>query len=108
MLVAGTPNPSADDDINIPEGLIGPPFEARVNGSRDEVESPPKEFGTLAALSILERAGIAHKILGYNLVEVDGKFILHAASGYWREHDGTRCGYSVRDLTTLIKTPALA
>jgi hypothetical protein len=59
MLVAGTPNPFADDDTSVSEGLIGPPFEAGVNGSRDEVESPPKEFGTLAALSILERAGIA-------------------------------------------------
>jgi hypothetical protein len=66
------------------------------------------ESGMLAALSILQGAGIPHTILADNMVEVDGKFLVHTSSGYWREQNGTRCGYSVRDLTTLIKTPALA
>ena len=62
--------------------------------------STPK---TLAALSLLDNAGIAHRSLEDDLVEVDHRFILHATTGYWREHFGVRQGYSVHELIMEVK-----
>ena len=70
-------------------------------------DNPINAAGTGAALSMLEAAGIVHKAVGVDLVEVDGKFVLHTPTSYWREHSGVRLGYSVRTLLMALKASAL-
>jgi hypothetical protein len=57
----------------------------------------------LAALSLLDQAGIPYTSINDDAVEVDCRFILHTGSGYWREHFGIRHGYTVRELVSEIK-----
>jgi hypothetical protein len=57
----------------------------------------------VAALSLLDRAGIAHRPLDDDIVEVDSRFILYVSTGFWREHFGIRHGYSVGELVTAAK-----
>jgi hypothetical protein len=65
--------------------------------------STPKR---LAALSLLDNAGIVHRILEDDLIEVDCSYILHSTNGYWREKFGVRQGYSVHELIMEIKRSA--
>jgi hypothetical protein len=60
----------------------------------------------LAAMSLLDQAGISFKRLDYDQLEVAGDFILYAKSGYWRARPGDRRGYKVRELITEIKGSA--
>jgi hypothetical protein len=46
----------------------------------------------LAALSLLDQAGIPYTSVNDDAVEVDFRFILYTSSGYWREHFGIRHG----------------
>jgi hypothetical protein len=61
----------------------------------------------LAAMSLLDQAGISFKRLDYDQIEVAGDFILYTKSGYWRAGPGGRRGYKVRELITEIKGSAL-
>jgi len=56
---------------------------------------------------MLEAAGIAYKVVGVDLVEIDCRFILHTPTRYWRDNRGVRRGYSVHELMMAVKTPAL-
>jgi hypothetical protein len=60
----------------------------------------------LAAMSLLDQAGISFKRLDYDQIEVAGDFIVCARSGYWRAAPGDRRGYRVRELITEIKGSA--
>jgi hypothetical protein len=60
----------------------------------------------LAAMSLLDQAGIRYERLDAGQMEVAGKFILYAQSGYWRAKPGDRRGYTVRELITEIKGAA--
>ena len=57
----------------------------------------------LAALSLLDQAGIPYTSVNDDAVEVDFPFILFTSSGYWREHFGIRHGYTVGELVSEIK-----
>ena len=57
----------------------------------------------LAALSLLDQAGIPYTSVNDDAVEVDFRFILYTSSGYWREHFGIRHGYTVGELVSEIK-----
>jgi hypothetical protein len=60
----------------------------------------------VAAVSLLDCAGITHRPLEDDLVEVDCRFVLHPSNGYWREQSGPRRGYSVHELIMEIKRSA--
>jgi hypothetical protein len=62
--------------------------------------SAPK---SLAALSLLDNARIAHRDLEDDIIEVNCRFILHTSSAYWLRQSGVRHGYSVRELIMRIK-----
>jgi hypothetical protein len=61
------------------------------------------DASVLAAMSLLDQAGISFKRLDYDQIEVADDFILYAKSGYWRARPGGRRGYKVRELITEIK-----
>jgi hypothetical protein len=75
---------------------VAEPMEREGNRAMSDATS-------IAAMSVLEQAGICYKRLDDDNMEVAGKFILYVQSGFWRAQPGDRRGYTVRELITEIK-----